>query len=217
MTNPFNWFDRVYVISHPCTGRLEAITKTVKDQGIYCPTFIYAQCDDSLKISNMRRNPAIEFGVGLSHIKAVGDAMEGHYRALFLEDDIEFVDGANEILFDAIEELPPDWAILYLGGHPREPASRYSDHLAQVGRFSFAEAYVINKNWTWMFFDYWLDHVSYPNAMYDFILGEWAASTGLAFAVYPPVTHQPPNYSHIGNKQDDKRDLVRRGWETNLR
>jgi hypothetical protein len=51
--------------------------------------------------------------------------------------------------------------------------------------------------------------------MFDIILGEFAAQGG-GYALYPTMTHQPPGYSQIGLKHDDKRDLIERGWKSNL-
>ena len=64
--------------------------------------------------------------------------------------------------------------------------------------------------------DFWLDRVGQPNAMYDLVLGEFAAAHH-GYCTYPLLTEQPPGWSAIGNKVDDKRQLVERGWQNNLR
>lgn len=161
-------------------------------------------------MNNMRRNPAAEFGVNLSHIKAVVHAIaDGAERPLFLEDDVEFI---GEPVLDG---LPLDYDVLYLGGHPRSPVKRYSDHLVRVGTFSFAEAYSLSRKALVPFYDYWCDRIGQPQAMYDFILGEFA-SKNYGYAVYPAVTRQVTGISQVSGKVDEKAHLVERGWQNNL-
>ena len=103
-----------------------------------------------------------------------------------------------------------------MGGHPCEPVKKVSDNLVKVARFSFAESYAINRPALENFMDYWLDSIGQPQAMYDFILSRFATANN-GYCVYPVLTNQPIGaYSHISKTNDDKHDLVRRGWENNL-
>jgi len=215
--NPFTWFDACYVLSDPVTQRQDDCRERLTTVGIYNPTFQYAKCTPSLVMNNMRRNPAVEFAVNLGHIKNVVHALDlGAARPVFFEDDVDFMPGAEDILGMALAQLPEWWSVLYLGGHPREPITRYSDNLVHAKTWSCAEGYAINGWWLAQFFDYWLDHISKPNAMFDFILGEFAKETERAYATCPLVTHQPDGWSFIGTKTDSKRDLIQRGWKNNL-
>ena len=49
-----------------------------------------------------------------------------------LEDDAEFLPGADFVLSEAIPQLPKDWDMLYLGASPKEPQERYSDNLFRL-------------------------------------------------------------------------------------
>jgi GR25 family glycosyltransferase involved in LPS biosynthesis len=110
--NYWHWFDWVFCISHPITERKDDMTVRLASIGLFAPQFVYAARPKSLVMSNMRRNPSTEFGCNLSHIKAVGRAVEVQAkRALFLEDDVVFSDGAETILRSAIEALPEDWDV----------------------------------------------------------------------------------------------------------
>ncbi len=220
-----NYFDRVYCIHMPDPKRREAIEEQFKKVGIVGVQYVYAARPRSVgnepfnrpfHITNMRRAPATEFAVNLSHIKAVAHAIaDGAKRPLFVEDDIVFRDDANEILTKALEALPENWDVLYMGGHPCEKVKKLSDNLVKIARFSFAEAYALNGlHVLECFHDYWLDNIGQPQAMYDFILSRFAQDNG--YCVYPVLTHQPIGYSHISKVSDDKSDLVRRGWENNL-
>jgi len=214
--NHFHWFDHVYCIHYPDPERRERLERKFKKVGIVGVQYVYAQRPKGkFHITNMRRAPAAEFAVNLSHIKAVAHAIaDGAKRPLFIEDDIVFRDDANQILTAALEALPEDWDVLYMGGHPCEPVEQLSDNLVKIKRFSFAEAYAINGTSLEDFHDFWLDSIGQPQAMYDFILSRFAQENG--YCVYPVLTHQPIGYSHISKDNDDKMDLVRRGWVNNL-
>ena len=144
---------------------------------------------------------------------------DDQYSALFVEDDIEFVEGGVERFCRATDNSYTD--LLYLGGHPRAPVVEMKcegivEGIVKAGLWSCAEAYYMRRYTMRDFLQFWVDRAGQPNAMFDFILGEFAAIQEEAYAMYPPATHQPPGWSHIGQKHDDKRELIRRGWENNL-
>ena len=217
MKNPFSFFDMAFVLSDPITKRKESSQEELSRVGIYGATYNYAESNPSLNMNNMRRNPGIEFAVNMGHMKNVVHAIEaGAKRPVFFEDDIRFTTGAEEHLTFALSELPVGWAVLYLGGHPRKPVRRVGDYLVRVREFSMAEAYAINGKWLGAFFEFWCNRISQPNAMYDFILGEFAAATGEGYCVNPIITYQPDGWSYIGNKTDKKGHLIEKGWANNL-
>lgn len=211
-------FDACYVLSDPITKRKDDCRMRLARLRIQEPVFQYARGSTRLQMNNMRRNAPVEFAVNLGHIKNIVSAIT-HADAcpLFLEDDVHFTHDAERVLYRAIPELPDDWSILYLGGHPREPIYRHSEHLVRAKTWSCAEGYAINGHWLPGFFDFWCDRISKPDAMFDFILGEYAALTETAFALYPPVTYQPDGWSYIGSKTDSKTALIERGWKNNLK
>jgi len=166
---------------YPDPDRREAVEKEFAKVGIKDVQYVYAQRPGIVPggrpfhISNMRRAPAAEFAVNLSHIKAVAHAIaDGAKRPVFFEDDVVFRDDANEILTKALEALPAEWDVLYMGGHPCEKVDRLSDNLVKVQRFSFAEAYAINGRSINHYLDHWLDNIGQWQAMYDFILSRFA-------------------------------------------
>lgn len=206
-------FDRVYCIHVPNQERRERIQRELDKMGMVA-TFVYANKPPAaLKMSNMRRRPCAEFGVNLSHIKAVVTAMQdGAQSPLFIEDDIVFESWAR----DRLAEIDlPEWDVLYFGGHPREPVKGMEGNLVRIGTFSFAEAYAINGRALWPFFSYWCNRISQQNAMYDFILGEFAAKNH-GYCTYPLLTRQRNTFSSISEAVDDKSGLVQRGWLKNM-
>lgn len=209
----FDYFDRAYCVHLPNPERRAGMVKQFEAAGIKRAEFVHAETPRSpFSISNMRRCPPREFGANLSHIKAVVRAIaDGAERALFVEDDIVFLHPEAR-LGPALAELPADWDVLYLGGHPRSNVQRFSPHLVKVGTFCFAEAYALSRKALLAFHDFWCDRIGQHDALYDIVLGEFAATTR-GFCVVPLVTEQPPGYSYIGQKTDDKRLLVERAWE----
>lgn len=203
-------FDRVYVVHLPDVARRLHIEAQLSAIGYQDATYIHADAPPAgFTVPNMRRNPRAEFGAGLSHIAAVVQAIADRAeRPLFIEDDIVFK------RMD-LTPLPDKWDLLYLGGHPREPVKLVAPGLAKVGKFSCAEAYSVRQQLLPKLHQFWCNRVTRPDAMYDFILGEFAAKHE-SYAFYPVITEQAPFVSHIKGEIDDKRKLVERGWQNNL-
>lgn len=216
MSNPFGWFDHAYVLSDPRTGRLFDTMGHLHDHGIMA-TSSHVRHDSALRMNNMRRNPGVEFAVNLGHIKNIVHAIACDWdRPLFLEDDVRLKPSGKDVLTIALEQLPENWSVLYLGGSPRNECKRVASHLVRVNQMSMAEAYAINGRYLLAFFEFWCDRVSKPNAMFDFILGEFAEFTDCGYCVFPVITWQPDGYSYIGEKQDSKEMIIKRGWRENL-
>jgi hypothetical protein len=200
----------VYCISLESLGRREKIAAELAKAGYGDVTYVYAkEPSEGFACNNMRRNARGEFGCALSHLKAIVTAIsDGVPEALFVEDDVVFR------RYDYFE-MPEDWQVFYYGGHPRGPVVKITENVYRVGLFSCAEAYLLKRESMLEFVQFWCDRAGQPNAMFDFILGEFAAQGG-GYALYPTMTHQPPGYSQIGRKFDDKTALLERGWKNNL-
>jgi len=212
----FKFFDRVYCVHLPNPQRRVAMETQFTRLGIEAQYLHAAQPPGQFSIWNMRRNARGEFGANLSHVKCLSHALaEGARQPLFIEDDVVFRADAEQLLAESLSGLPADWDVFYLGGHPRGPADRVSSRLVRVGAFSFAEAYAVSARALPGLLDLWFDRISRPRAMFDFILGEFAASHH-AYCAYPLLCEQPPGLSQISGDQEDKRRLVARGWVNNL-
>ena len=207
----------VYVVHLPNPERKAKIAAELARVGFDNVTYIYAREPYAgYQSSNMRRNPRGEFGCTLSHLKAIATAIADNVlSALFVEDDVQFADGFRADSFNPPLILPPDWNIVYLGGHPRAPVQPIGHGLVRIGAWSCAESYYMHKAAMRRFLQFWCDRAGQPNAMFDFILGEFAAQGG-GYAYYPQLTHQPVGWSHIGQKIDDKSACIEKGWRTNL-
>lgn len=213
----FDFFDRVYCIHLPNAERRSAIEAEFSRVGLVGAQFLHATPPKRpFAMSNMRRSPAVEFGIVLSHIKAIAHAIaDGAERPLFLEDDVVFSENADSTLETALKDLPDSWDVLYLGGHPRGPAKMVGDALVSISNFSFGEAYSIRGPSLIRFFDYWADRIGQRDAMIDFIIGEFAGANE-GFCVYPLLTRQRAVASHVSGKVEDKQKLLAKGWDKNL-
>lgn len=207
-------FDRLYVVHLPNKGRRAAMDAQLAELGLEA-TFLHAR-PASVGFENFRRNPRAEFSCGTSHAKAVLRALtDGAQAPLIIEDDVIFLPGALDRLRQAATELPADWDIVYLGGHPRADVRRHSANLVRVQTFSFAEAYILARKAIAAFLEFWLDRIGQPNAMYDIVLGEFAAASR-GFCVHPTITEQALGPSQIGGKNDSKRPMVEKAWAKHL-
>jgi hypothetical protein len=205
----------VYVIHLPNAERKARIAAELERVGFDDVTYIHAKEPyDGFGMSNMRRNARGEFGCALSHLKAIAYAAQFPRRSmsLFIEDDVVFAPDFDPLL---LLKVPSYYRVTYLGGHPRGPVEKISNALVKIGPWSCAESYLMGQVSALEFLQFWCDRAGQPNAMFDFVLGEFAA-LGDSYAFYPQLTHQAVGWSHIGQKIDDKSACIEKGWKTNL-
>lgn len=209
----FGIFDRAYCIHYPNQERRPIIEAEFKRVGIDGVEYVHASRPmPKFAPNNMRRNDRMEFACNMSHAKAIMLSMRDE-TPVFFEDDIRFVQDWESLLSHAIRDLPDDWDLLYLGGHPRGATEKVGECLYRVGLFSCAEAYAINGR-QGDFLSYWFDRVTQNTAMFDFILGEFAEKNN-AYAVFPTVTHQRDVKSQISGEVESKSNLIKKGWQQN--
>ena len=207
-------FDKSYCIHYPNDDRRRDVAIQFEKVGVD-PEYVHARRPwHKFNVSNMRRNPPIEFACNMSHIKAVIKSFDDE-RPIFFEDDVVFAEDWERHFNAAFKGLPDDWDLLYLGGHPREKVERVSDSLYRVKTFSCAEAYAFNNGAQRRFAEFWCDRIGKENAMYDFALGDFAAENN-AYAIFPTITSQADVYSEIARRKDCKKALIERGWRSNI-
>jgi glycosyl transferase family 25 len=120
-----NYVDNVLLINmDKDSDRLERVTKECNIVDIKFERF------PGIKITDLSKNILNKYipeetqkygtngmiGCGLSHLFVWQEGIKHNYKnILILEDDVYFTDEFNEYLKNAIEELPEDYDILYLG------------------------------------------------------------------------------------------------------
>lgn len=210
----FSHFDKAYCVHYPDDIRRRDVALQFEKVGL-SPKYIHADRPHiGFSITNMRRNPKLEVACSMSHIRAVVASIDDK-RPIIFEDDVEFSSDWPVLLSTALADLPEDWDILYLGGHPRDETEKVGDCLYKIKTFSCAEAYAFNNGAQKRFLDFWANRFGQKNAMYDFILGEFAAASN-GYAIYPTITSQVCGYSHIAKCVDKRKaDVIHRGWQVN--
>jgi len=98
------------------------------------------------------RYPAIDtkpgwMGCALSHIACMTEG-KNDYCVTVYEDDVKFlVDCPQELMNEAISQLPRDWDMISWGASPQEPLIRYSENLFRLDNKAWCmHAYTINNN-----------------------------------------------------------------------
>jgi len=86
-------------------------------------------------------------GCALSHIACMEQGKNDYCVTVF-EDDIKFlVDCPQELMDEAVSQLPKEWDMISWGTSPQEPLQRYSENLFRLNKKSWCmHAYTINNN-----------------------------------------------------------------------
>lgn len=125
-------------------------------------------------------------------------AKSGARRAFVFEDDAairpQFEAGFNQEAGVALGELPPDWDMVYLGGHYAEdPRGWFSKHLILMGQMKTTSSYGVTAKAAAEIRDR-IPHDSCDGI--DNIIGEYASRTR-SFITEPRFFIQYENYSDL--------------------
>lgn len=105
------------------------------------------------KIFDLNETPCDEnTGCTASHAAVLRLIIKnGWQRTLVFEDDFLFrFDNSQEQFSNMIGEVPPDWFMLYLGGHYAEkPMYRVSPHVIRMGRMKTTSSYGVTLEAAW--------------------------------------------------------------------
>jgi len=157
-----------------------------------------------------RERSKIEFsraGIDVKFYNAVKGGIAGFCQSMFnifqefdgpiliFEDDVKFIADIN-ILKNALDELPTDWSLLYLGANCREPLKRHSDHLQVLNNAWTTHAVAYSEKMVEYLRDNWSGKYIEP-----FIFDEWLRQkiqpNFKCFITDPMVCTQYPDYSDI--------------------
>ena len=145
---------------------------------------------EGFTISNSPDHPK-EIACSLSHLKAMFSAIETRCdNILIFEDDIKFKPGIG-YLASAIETLPTDWDIFFLGCRPRDYYTRLNPMLVKMNFCTGGYAYALNGQMLYQVYKKLLnsllcknEDVFTPNVN-DVVVGSFCQN-GKAYAMYPP-------------------------------
>jgi GR25 family glycosyltransferase involved in LPS biosynthesis len=139
-------------------------------------------------------------GCGLTHLNCLKLALEKNESVLMFEDDVLFINDYLNTINSAIEELPTDWDMFYLGGNICRSIFRFSEHLGRLTHAQATHAYGVNK----IFLPYLVSHLeTRKDAIIDVIYGNEIIPRNKCFITIPMVAIQRNGQSDIEGKNID--------------
>lgn len=216
--NSFDFFDNIYCISLPGSERWHGFLQEAKKVGIedrVNQIFVTPPPADWTASNFQFRG---EFGLWLSFMKAITHALTTQATsALIFEDDVMFVEDWQR-LNSAIQELPPNWDLLFLGGKPNAPLKKISPNLARnTGNFKRTHALSFSRAGLLKIHDFCLERVTQhrPNNVLDYITSDFAI-THNGYAVAPYVCGVRPAQSDIRSTFMDDEEMIKSSWKKNM-
>ena len=219
MSNPFDFFDKIYCISLPeheerWVQALEEFEKAdIVDrvEQIYSPR-PHATC----KMSGYKY-PIGEFGCWMSHGKTIVTAIaSGAENVLILEDDVVFVDDVHEVLSQSIADLPDDWDIFFLGGVPTQSMTQSDTSVIKTGKFLTTIGYAVPKRSLLNLYNVWSDITAVRVPLADGVTSRFSQQYN-GYAAYPYVCYQRPGFSVIRNQSRNYKKRLDIHWSTHLK
>jgi len=151
-----NCFDKIYVLNlKKDTNKLAIVDAHFKEIGVNYERFEAFNGRENLTKPEdyqqmIGQTPAIKqgrMGCYRSHLDALKKAKaEGAKNVLIFEDDVIFPQNSESVKHfeQAMQELPENWDLLFLGCDFRLPPDRYTTHLDRVHSALCLHAYAIN-------------------------------------------------------------------------
>lgn len=147
-----------------------------------------------------------EVGCKLSHMHCITEAAKRSWNSvLVFEDDVAFRDNANELFTQYIDQVPLDWAIIYLGGNhwgwnlgekDKPQLEKITENVYRTRNTLTTHAYVIK--WS-----VWLDAIAEMSATdkpVDVVYGE-IQKRHPVYALRPNLAWQRDGWSDINNRK----------------
>ena len=213
-----SYVDKVYVINMDAdTDRLESVTKELDKVHTKFTRIPGIVADKGLK--SQEGNffakyfaPTSAVGISEAHRKVWKTVVEKDYSAaLCFEDDIKLITNISDIFPKAIEELPEDWDMLYLGcitccspdkislfeeiqEKIKPTLKKYSTHLNTGGLYYGNEAYAISNKGAKKL----LEQLDKINWHLDFDI-TYNTKNLNSFKIDPPVAYQNSDDSFESN------------------
>lgn len=147
----------------------------------------------------VNRFPAIKHedgvvGCKLSHLEIIKKAKyNDSINVLIFEDDVQFCNGFSDFNFNIINDYM--WDMFFLGSRQMSKPVTVSNMIVKLTKSWCAHAYMVNGN----FYDKYIDVVENDNRAIDVILGDLMPEIN-AYAFYPDLVIQRPDYSNILNR-----------------
>ncbi len=137
-------------------------------------------------------NPAV--GCWKSHIYILREAQRLHKNVLIFEDDVEFVDGAKDIIEKALDELAEiDFDGFYLGGNVLRDIYQVTEHLGRLNHCQSTHAISFNH----LFLDKLIPFLESNRYIIDVLLADYVIPNSNFYITIPMTAIQRTSYSNI--------------------
>lgn len=214
MTNPYDFFEYKACINLPeSKDRWKACQHQFKLMNITKVEQIFAVPPPAdLQVSSFTF-PRGNVGANLSHAKAIIHALNQNANsALIFEDDFYVTPNHAKILQLAINDLPANWDILYLGGNPTGPMLSYSPNLYKPTSMLGAFSYTISRQFMISALDMLMDNIA--TKPFDALLKS-SSSQYNTFSTIVPVCRTRPGPSIVRDNQHRSYEAaITKNWES---
>ena len=152
---------------------------------------------DIERFSAVRTKPGWQ-GCLLSHMKLLSTTRL-HSIFMIIEDDILFMEDAKENLQLALDQLPDNWDMLYLGATLNAPLERVTRNILRLKRGWTTHGIIYNNQ------NGVVDHIleNAEDKRIDTIFADDVQENFNVFMTFPMVATQRPGYSDIVNRHQD--------------
>lgn len=207
------YFDNVFLINlNRRPDRLKEATDELNSVGIKFNVFnaVDGNTFNDLTIlseyrGNIRKLKPGAIGCLLSHISLIKYAKEkGLKNILIFEDDVVFSKNFNLFFDTVVNEIPKDWGMFYLGGHPiKNQVTKFSKNINKSNQIVTTHSYAINAS----AYDIILNSNEYKYAI-DTLYTELIHMNINTYICNPRITYQREGYSDIGNGNRAYKHLI---------
>lgn len=154
------------------------------------------------RFSAIKRDNGAE-GCYLSHLNILKMAEARGENLLIFEDDVQFCDGAKEIIESAIDELKDkDFVLFYLGGNILRPAYQTDKHLARLTHCQSTHSICYNGKYIPQIIEF-LEHNQF---ILDVLFSEHIIPQTECYITVPMTAIQRTDFSSI-EKQEMSYDI----------
>jgi GR25 family glycosyltransferase involved in LPS biosynthesis len=174
-----------------------------------------------INFSNYERFSAIESpngweGCKASHLSIIKKAKDnGYNNVLIFEDDFILADNFNEIINTVLEQIPPDWDMLYFGGNTVrcKQIESISENILKVDSMLAAHCYAIKNT----LYDKILSEANTIENQRGFLRGkaidvyysEFICKNYNTYLTKPMLVFQEEGYSDIEKKMVNYKHMIK--------
>ena len=132
-----------------------------------------------------------------SHITILKEALNQKKSVFIFEDDVQFSDQYDPIVSLALQELPQDFAMFYLGGNILKPFYQTTNHLAKLTHCQSTHAYGINIRYLAEIVNF----LEYQNFYIDMLYANNIIPALPCYITVPMIATQREDFSDIENQK----------------